>query len=90
MNYSIVLSTRVYNFTSIEEVKIRLKEIDELINHIRTKINKLVYLTESYKYILEDSKHNKLDYFEEEIEYFLQNIQELSNEKTILYSFINS
>lgn len=90
MSYSIVISTKVQNFTSKEDIKIRLKEIDDNINHIRTEINKFVYLVESFEYILEDSNYAKSNYFEEEIEFFLQNIQDLSDEKAMLYSVINS
>lgn len=90
MSYSIVISTKVRNFTSKEDIKIRLKEIDDNINHIKTEINKFVYLVESFEYMLEDSNYAKSNYFEEEIEFFLQNIQELSDEKAMLYSIINS
>lgn len=90
MSYSIVISTKVLNFTSKEDIKIRLKEIDDNINHIKTEINKFVYLVESFEYMLEDSNYAKSNYFEEEIEFFLQNIQELSDEKAMLYSIINS
>ena len=90
MSYSIVISTKVRNFTSKEDIKIRLKEIDDNISHIKTEINKFVYLVESFEYMLEDSNYAKSNYFEEEIEFFLQNIQELSDEKAMLYSIINS
>lgn len=90
MGYGIVISTKVRNFTSKEDIKIRLKEIDDNINHIKTEINKFVYLVESFEYMLEDSNYAKSNYFEEEIEFFLQNIQELSDEKAMLYSIINS
>ena len=90
MSYSIVISTKVRNFTSREDIKIRLKEIDDNISHIKTEMNKFVYLVESFEYMLEDSNYAKSNYFEEEIEFFLQNIQELSDEKAMLYSIINS
>lgn len=90
MSYSIVISTKVQNFTSKEDIRIRLKEIDDSINHIKTEINKFIYLVESFEYMLEDSNYAKSNYFEEEIEFFLQNIQDLSDEKAMLYSIINS